>query len=364
MPAANRNNSAPRGDGHLIQLSPERIDAQFIRRVLSMYDGEAKGSIKDLRLDRNEIDLPEDLFASADADRDGYWDFDELGRFLRRPAATVEILVHQAEPEGDAITTGAAGSRSLVELSMAGENGTRMQTALPGLLKFEIHGVRFHLKVLPPARNAGEDETLTAQFRALDADKNEYLELKEFNSAGDEQSQAFFRAIDADGDEKVYLAEFLAYNRLAAQIRSSQQVLTVENLGRTLFGPLDANGDGQLSQRELANLKSRFPEWDLDGDGKLVETEIPQQYRLALTSGAGGLFGVNGTLAGIVEFDNGEGNVSTLPPAGAPKWFLKMDRNRDGEVSAREFLGTTERFQKIDANADGAIDAAEAAAVK
>jgi hypothetical protein len=43
-----------------------------------------------------------------------------------------------------------------------------------------------------------------------------------------------------------------------------------------------------------------------------------------------------------------------------PRWFRKMDRNRDGDVSRREFLGTDEEFRGFDTDGDGLISVKEA----
>lgn len=343
------NRPARKSDAHLSLLSAERIDAQFVRRVLTHYDGVAQGSTKDLRLDRSELGVAPELFASADADKDGFCDFDELWRFLERPHASIEITVR--------LTTGGVTE---ADIAMVDESAAKLLDQRPGMIRLDIHGTRLDL-LLPPSAslNHGSDSALTMQFRSLDDDKNEYLEAKEFpfGTEGDDVSP-IFRSMDANGDEKVYLDEYLAYFQRDQFTRASFLVLNVENLGRTLFGPLDVNGDGRLTLRELAGLKDRLAEWDADGDGKLTEAEIPLQYRLRLSHDERRLAGLSG------PFFTGNDNSNANPTSAAPLWFRKMDRNRDGEVSLREFLGTKKQFGKIDANGDGAIDAAEAATVK
>jgi hypothetical protein len=343
MPAST-NRPSRRSDAHLSLLAPERIDAQFVRKIFSLYDGETKNSAKDLRLDRHEIALPEDLFAHADADEDGYWDFDELWRYLEHPTPVVEIAVRvTTNPRS---TTAAFSSRDdrigrLIEQKETG-------------LTMEIHKTRMQF-VMPGGASspeAGFESGFRSQFASLDSDANEYLEWKEFQPGANDDSppNALFQSIDVNRDGKIYFNEFLAYQRQAQEVRARSLVLSSDNLERTLFGPLDANGDGRLSQRELARLKGFLAEWDADRDGKLIESEIPQQYRLTLQR----------------EIDRLAGSVGPMSdrPVVGPLWFQRMDRNRDGEVSPREFLGTAEQFQKIDVNGDGAIDADEAQAVK
>ncbi len=55
---------------------------------------------------------------------------------------------------------------------------------------------------------------------------------------------------------------------------------------------------------------------------------------------------------------------STPPAEEGPKWFRKMDRNRDGDISRREFLGPRAAFERLDADGDGLITAKEAAMSK
>jgi Ca2+-binding EF-hand superfamily protein len=54
-------------------------------------------------------------------------------------------------------------------------------------------------------------------------------------------------------------------------------------------------------------------------------------------------------------------NPAVDPITSGPRWFRRMDRNRDGDVSAREFLGPKAQFNRLDRDKDGLIDAVEAA---
>lgn len=348
MPAANANRSTRRSDNHLSQLSPWNIDVSLVRRVISLYDGTAKGSAKDFRLNRQEIGFSEDLFLRADVDQDGAWDFDELWRFLERPVATVDLTVHLATET----------NLPTAEFTSHDNNSAKLLEQQPGRLSFEVQRTR--LQWIWPENGLNSLSTvekIAAEFRVQDRDHNGYLELAEFaNGPNQDEQKPRFDAIDADHDGKIFLEEVQQYRRHMTEIQPRMLLLHAENLERTLFGPLDVDGDGRLSRRELAGLAQRLPEWDADGDGKLIEAEIPQQYRLTLTSRESSP--TNLPMRNMLQTANSENSPT------APLWFRKMDRNRDGEISSREFLGTLELFEKTDTNADGAIDVLEAAAVK
>ncbi len=351
LPAANPNRPARQGDSHLSHLSPERIDATFVRRILSLYDGEAKDSVKDLRLDRREAGVAEAVFTPADADQDGYWDFDELWRYLERPVPSAEISLKLFSDT----------RLPALRLSFDDASAFRLIHEHPSALEFDVHGTRFQWLIPPGESSPWAKNTLELEFELLDGDKNQYLEPKEWiaSNEDDPSGKTQFMQIDADGDDKITRDEFRVYHLKSLVYRDRQLELNVENLGRTLFGPLDTNSDGRLSKRELAALKTRASEWDADGDHKLTEQEIPRQYRLSLRRRS--VLRIGNVAS---EFATGGANGVTSAEASGPLWFRKMDRNRDGEVSAREFLGPVDLFQKIDANADAAIDAAEAAKVK
>ena len=54
---------------------------------------------------------------------------------------------------------------------------------------------------------------------------------------------------------------------------------------------------------------------------------------------------------------------STIPrTVSGPRWFQRMDRNRDGDISEREFLFDAATFKRLDQNQDRLISADEAEA--
>jgi hypothetical protein len=133
-------------------------------------------------------------------------------------------------------------------------------------------------------------------------------------------------------------------------VSRSQLRLMVHDLGDALFGELDANADGRLSEREISSAAAHLRACDADGDSLVAAAELPY--------------------AMIVAFLRAEppGGQSFYVPAApqppsaaeAPAWFAAADLNQDGDVSSREFLGSAAQFASLDANADGFVDAPEA----
>ncbi len=100
--------------------------------------------------------------------------------------------------------------------------------------------------------------------------------------------------------------------------------------------------------------------WDRNADGLLATEEIPARYQAALGAAQSTLLDRFG-FANAAFNVNMQGAPGSATMASAPKWFLKMDHNKDGDLSPREFLGPRADFDRIDADHDGLIDPQEAA---
>jgi Ca2+-binding EF-hand superfamily protein len=145
-----------------------------------------------------------------------------------------------------------------------------------------------------------------------------------------------------------------AYGMGPASLAETQVRLVVHDESDAVFDELDANADGQLGEREIAQAPERLRRYDADGDGQLAGEETPYEMIVAF---------VRGEPLGETSF--------TTPPsaaqpvdAAAPEWFASADLNRDGDVSRREFVGSLEQFAALDKNGDGFIALDEAVAAK
>ncbi len=129
---------------------------------------------------------------------------------------------------------------------------------------------------------------------------------------------------------------------------------------------LDADEDGEISEKEIEGAVEALKKLDKDDDGKLsreeLRPEFPQGFRGPRGRGGPGAFGGFG---GPGDF-RGRGWVGRGPGARPRGGFsadriMRLDADQDGKVTKEEL---PERFQRVldraDANDDGAIDREEA----
>jgi Ca2+-binding EF-hand superfamily protein len=124
--------------------------------------------------------------------------------------------------------------------------------------------------------------------------------------------------------------------------------LTIRQQPRGFFELLDADGDGQLSVRELRTAWERLAGNPAKDDSVWLPDNLFLAASLTFTPGTATRPPARLTKA--------------PPPTRGPDWFCALDRNGDGDVSRREFVGTDTQFKFYDADGDGLISADEAEA--
>ncbi len=208
--------------------------------------------------------------------------------------------------------------------------------------------------------------------------------------------------------------------RLAVNGQSPGRMsLNSSELARNYMLQFDRDQNGYLDEKErkVPSVARLAAQWDRDGDGKVIESEIraaldessllegnrvfvdimdePKElFKFADVDrdgrlGPRELVGVrerllllDGNQSGELEpeefpsllritFVRGQSlndprmnrafvQRGTAVPRPARSWFTDMDINGDGELSSREFLGTAEQFDKLDANHDHLLTETEA----
>jgi Ca2+-binding EF-hand superfamily protein len=162
-----------------------------------------------------------------------------------------------------------------------------------------------------------------------------------------------------------------ASQTLAALLGVQQQAPSASDLASSLIGQADSDGDGELSQSELAKalglgghstsneaMKTAVAKLDSDGDGKLSASELTAalQQRPSQFGGHHHHHGVSSAglasrIIGAADSD-GDGSLSQAE--------LSSELGKAGlSMSSADFSSA---FGKLDSNGDGALSGAELAA--
>lgn len=256
-----------------------------------------RGGAKATTLAAKDLAMPDAAFKKLDANGDGKLDATELAAWLRQPPElTIAIALSSQAGKSRVTPHDLTPTPDGRQVTFEGESGA---------VGFPQQRDALIQAFLPPSASKDADPAVA---------KGEAGKL--------------------DGARGAAFAA--GYQKFAA----CRATVELTDRGRSLFDWLDADGNGQLSPRELNAAAGRM-------EGKPLTPEtVPRQVRYRVHCSDQPL-----------AVPSGE---EVAKPGDAPAWFARMDRNGDGDVSLKEFLGPLELFRKLDADGDGLISVAEA----
>jgi Ca2+-binding EF-hand superfamily protein len=349
-------------DGPFMLVNPGNPPDRLVNQLLNRYDKD-----KNKKLSRAEIGLDKKTFDALDANRDGQLDAAELAKWLSQPPE-VEMTIRVGRlPQLPPTVFGGLVPHPGLQLGGAPLELVRQAKPSPAVeLKNSVLSLTLedsHIEWSNAAAGAPFSGLAIQGYLgqlslAAAASKKDFVEKKDLTQPQVQGLRRFFDLADRNGDGKLTEKELAACLNLLAQGAALRTTITVKDEGRNLMECIDVNHDNRLSVRELRMAWSRLKQWDRNGDGCISRSEVPRRFKISLdrTKAPPGNQGFVIVLAG-----GGGGMASRYtPPTKGPLWFRKMDTNGDGDVSRREWLGTEEEFKRIDTDGDGLISLEEA----
>jgi Ca2+-binding EF-hand superfamily protein len=328
----------------LLLVPREGLESKIEQRLLIAHEVlDRYDKNKSLKVSREEIGLPRELFDQLDVSQDGKLDALELLRWLViLPDVELTLRLGQThDREALAEPFRREGKPQAPHLRQVADNTVQLKTegARVSVVRSDARPVVNNL--------ANTRVAFLRQFRVADKNNKGYLTRPDVDPPSQRSLKQIFDIADRDGDGKLTEEEVNAWFDLMADGASCNTTITLLENGRSLFTLLDADKDGRLSVRELRNAWSQLAEFDREETGAVGRDQLPLQYEILVSRGA-----INNVAQPAVA-------LSPRSPRG-PLWFRKMDVNGDGDVSPREFLGSLEDFRRIDTDGDGLISVEEA----
>tara|TARA_R110002111_G_scaffold153375_1_gene220185 strand:- start:151109 stop:152734 length:1626 start_codon:yes stop_codon:yes gene_type:complete len=286
-----------------------------------------------------------------DRDADGFFNHDELFHYLQNPIADLQLQIslprrHNFRPH-------------LKILKKQSNRITEVESVSSSKLQFRVDSLLMELRA-KSSRHMFADNVhfYQTRFRVVDGDKNGYLTQAEFMQLN--LANTDYKKVDQNKDEMLTVEELTDYLINITAAIQNQVVMTVENDGKSLFEILDTDLDQRLSPRELQKSLQRIKEYDGNHDQTLDTAELRGHFNLTFELRKPELFIFDPRMNAMTMSQN-----RTIPrPSAGPRWFQRMDRNRDGDISPREFLFDPSLFIKLDSDHDQLISPAEAEAAK
>jgi Ca2+-binding EF-hand superfamily protein len=347
-------------EGPFMLLNPGDATDRLVNQLLNHYDKD-----KNKKLSRAEIGLDKKTFDALDANKDGQLDAAELAKWVSRPPdVEMTIRVGQLPQLPPTVFGGLVPHPGLrireapLELVGRAKAGTAVPQAGTLALTLEDSYIEWSNGAAGAPFTGLAIQGYLGQLKLADAAKKGFVEKKDLTQPPFQGLRGFFDLADRNGDGKLTEKELAACLNLLAQGAALRTTVTVKDEGRSLMECIDVDHDNRLSVRELRMAWSRLKHWDRNGDGCISRDEVPRRFKVSVTRtqpAAQGFQNFAFALAG------GGGMASRYtPPTKGPLWFRKMDTNGDGDVSRREWLGTEEEFKRIDTDGDGLISLEEA----
>jgi Ca2+-binding EF-hand superfamily protein len=282
-----------------------------------------------------------------DLNSDGFFSRDELFAYLQNPVVNLRLQVSLPRQQ--------SFRPSLTILDKHSSRVSDIKINSRSKLEFRIDSLLLELRV-KSSRHMFADTVRFYQtrFRVVDGDKNGYLSVAEFAQLNLPDTD--YKKVDKNKDEMLTVDELTKYLMKDTAAVQDQVVMTVDNDGKSLFEILDTDLDRRLSPRELKKSLQRVREFDGNRDQSLDHSELRGHFKITVELGKPELF-VFDPRVNAMSMNQ---NRTVQRTVSGPRWFQRMDRNRDGDISRREFLFDPSLFDLLDRDHDQLISSAEA----